>query len=534
MRKHRGLSYLRNSLKHPVSTSLHGGSLCHWIHQRIDRNLSLMIRTIIFCLLLCGSLTGSPFLLAVGIEDPAPPSVSAPKGGEATEAVGHDRLTFFAEPKALSPDAVTSNWPRFLGPTDDGKTPETHLIDEIPENGPAKVWEMEKGSGYTSPVIVDGKLVLFDRIGDEEIVDCLEPETGKRFWQYGYPVVYSDRYGFNNGPRASAVIDSGKVYTLGVTSKLSCLDLATGSLLWQRELMVEFDRASFFFGHGACPLIHDGKLIVPLGTNGMEKGLSVVAFDQHNGKLLWSAEHEWNASYASPIIAELQGAPRLIVFQGGESDPAFGGLLCLNPENGELHDTFAWRPDKYESVNSSTPVAVGNNRIFITTSYQLGATLLRLNEDLKWEQLWKAPDFGIHWMTPLLLDGHLYGFRGRNEPDAWLASYNVETGEENWREDLEWTVPIKSGRDYRMKYLRGSLLHADGKTFALGELGSLGLLKLRPEGVEEIGRSQLFFARATWSLPVLHRGLLYISQHEPDMDNNPPRLICYDLRQLEN
>jgi len=85
-----------------------------------------------------------------------------------------------------------------------------------------------------------------------------------------------------------------------------------------------------------------------------------------------------------------------------------------------------------------------------------------------------------------------------------------------------------------MKYLRGSLLHADGKTFALGELGSLGLLKLSPEGVEDLGRSQLFFARATWSLPVLHRGLLYVSQHEPDMDNNPPRLICYDLRKQGN
>jgi len=492
-----------------------------------------MIRIIIFCLLFCVALTGSPTLFAVEIEDPAPPSVSSPCGDTINEAVENDRLTTFSEPKSISPDAVTSDWPRFLGPSDNVTTPETHLIGAIPENGLTKIWEIEKGSGYTSPVIVNGRLVLFDRMGDEEIVDCLDPETGKRFWQYSYPVAYSDRYGFNNGPRASAVIDSGKVYTLGVTSKLSCLDLATGSLLWQRDLMSEFDRASFFFGHGSCPLIHNGRIIVPLGTNAMDKGHSVVAFDQHTGKLLWGTEHEWNASYTSPIIAELQGAPRLIVFQGGESDPAFGGVLCINPETGELHNAFAWRPDKYESVNSSTPVAVGDDRIFISSSYQLGATLLRLNEDLKWEQLWEAPEFGIHWMTPLLLDGHLYGFRGRNEPDAWLASYNVETGTENWREDLEWTVPLKSGRDYRMKYLRGSLLHADGKTFALGELGSFGILKLTPDGVEDLGRTQLFFARATWSLPVLHRGLLYVSQHEPDMEGNPPRLICYDLRRSE-
>ena len=82
-----------------------------------------------------------------------------------------------------------------------------------------------------------------------------------------------------------------------------------------------------------------------------------------------------------------------------------------------------------------------------------------------------------------------------------------------------------------MKYLRGSLLHVDGKAFALGELGSLGILKLTPDGVTEISRTQLFLARATWSLPALYRGLLYVSQHETDMEGSPPRLICYDVRE---
>ena len=162
----------------------------------------------------------------------------------------------------------------------------------------------------------------------------------------------------------------------------------------------------------------------------MDEGWSVLAFDQNTGKIIWGTKHEWNASYSSPIIATLQGKPRLLVLQGGESDPAFGGLLCIDPNDGTLHDAFAWRPDKYESVNGAAPVAVGGDRIFITTSYQLGATMLQLNEDLKWEQLWEAPMFGIHWMTPIAVDGTLYGFRGRNEPDAWLAAYDVETGKE--------------------------------------------------------------------------------------------------------
>jgi len=460
--------------------------------------------------------------------DPAPPKVgSAPENATAGEPEDFDRLTHHAEPKPLSPDAATADWPRFLGPNGDATSPETHLLDEFPEGGPLAVWEMEKGTGYTSPVIVDDRLIFIHRLDDEEVIECLHPETGRRFWRHAYPVQYTDRFGFNNGPRASAVIDSGKVYTLGVTSTLTCLDLASGARLWQRDLDAEFDRADYFFGHGSCPLVHDGKVVVPLGTS---DGLSVAAFDQHTGRLAWGARHEWNAGYASPIVAELQGAPRILVFAGGESRPATGGLLCIDPDSGEVHDAFPWRADKYESVNGSTPVAVGNDRVFISDTYQIGGVLLELDENLEWTEVWRTPDFGMHWMTPLHLGDHLYGFGGRNEPDAYLAAYDVATGEEAWRVNPEWSIDLPGGRDYRMRYFRGSLLHADDKTFALGEFGALGILDLSPEGMEEIDRTQLFVARATWSLPVLHRGLLYVSQHERGMDGSEPRVICYDLR----
>lgn len=467
-------------------------------------------------------------LLAEGFVDPAPPAVAEmPDDPTPREPVVFDGLTFHAAPKPLSPEAVTADWPRFLGPTDDGKTPETHLLEEFPEGGPVPVWEMEKGISYTSPVIAEGRLITFNRFGDEEVVQCLDPETGRQYWEFRYPVEYSDRYGFNSGPRASAVIESGRVYTLGVTSTLTCLDLSSGTRLWQRDLSTEFSRASYFFGHGCCPLVHDGKIIVPLGT---ADRMSVAAFDQFTGNLIWGTKHEWNASYASPIVATLQGEERLLVFGGGESDPPFGGLMCIDLENGRLHDAFPWRPDKVESVNGSTPVPVGDNRVYLSASYGKGGVLLKLNKDLKWEELWRAPEFGMHWTTPLLLDGYLYGFQGRNEPDAWLASYEVATGREVWRADPEWSVTLTSGRDYRMKYLRGSLLQADGRVYALGELGSLGILKLTSEGLEELDKAQLFLARSTWSLPVIHRGLLYVAQHEEDMDGNPPRLICYDFR----
>lgn len=437
------------------------------------------------------------------------------------------KLTYFAPPKALSPDAVTADWPRFLGPTDNAKTPETHLLEKFPEGGLTKVWEMEKGTSYTSPSIVGDRLVTFNRFGDEEVIECLEPETGKAIWAQAYPVEYRDRYGFDNGPRAAPVIADGRVFTLGVTSVLTCCELATGKMLWQHKLSEEHERMSYFFGHGCAPIVEGERVIVPLGT---KDGKSVFAFNTSTGEVVWTTDHPWQASYASPIVATLRGEKRLLVFAGDDSDPPVGGLLAIDPAKGVLYDAFPWRPEKYESVNGSTPVAVGGDRVFITASYGRGAAMLKMNESLKWEELWRNEDFGLHWNTALQLGDHLYGYQGRNEPDAMLAGVSVETGKTAWTFDPEWEGTLPSGRAYRLRYFRGNLLHADGRTYALGELGTLGILKLTPEKAEELDRTQLFIARSTWSLPVIHRGLLYIVQHAEDVEGNPQRLICYDLR----
>ena len=472
-----------------------------------------------------------PLLLSAqdGFTDPKPPQVhQIPADAKEPEAKTFDRLTFHKAPKPLSKDAVVSDWPRFLGPKDDSTSPETHLLKTIPESGLAPVWEVKKGTGYTSAIIAEGKLALFDRIDDEETIDCLDPATGKRFWHFGYPVVYQDRYGFKNGPRASAVINSGKVYTLGVTSILTCLDLKTGTLLWQRNLKTEFEVSSYFFGHGSCPLVYDGKVIVNLGGAG---DLCVAAFDQHTGKLVWGTKHEWKSSYASPLVRTLQGKPRLLVFAGGESKPATGGLLCIDPATGKLFDAYPWRADKWESVNASNPVLAGENQIYISECYVNGGVLLKLTPELKWKEVWKAPEFGMHWMSPLVFGGDIYAFRGRNEPDAWLASYDIATGKENWRKDFQWGIKLPTGRDYQMKFFRGTLLRADGRNYCLGEMGSFAILDLNEKEAKITSQTQLFVARSTWSLPVLHKGLMYISQHEPDFfGQGEPRIICYDLR----
>ena len=103
-----------------------------------------------------------------------------------------------------------------------------------------------------------------------------------------------------------------------------------------------------------------------------------------------------------------------------------------------------------------------------------------------------------------------------------------------WRAVPQWRERFTSGgREYEqiLGTARGSLLAADGQFLCLGELGHLLWMDLTPEGYTEISRGWLFASRESWGLPVLSRGLLYVTQNARDLLTGAgPRLLCYDLR----
>ena len=101
-----------------------------------------------------------------------------------------------SRPRPLASDAVTSDWPTFLGPTHDGVSTETRLNRELP---PPLIWEFARGTGYTSPVVVGERLVLVHRIGEEEIIECLHAETGASQWQFRYTTAFEVGTGTTTG-----------------------------------------------------------------------------------------------------------------------------------------------------------------------------------------------------------------------------------------------------------------------------------------------------------------------------------------------
>jgi len=468
-----------------------------------------------------------------------------------------DRLTFHTAPKPLSKDAKTSDWQRLLGPTHDAISPETHLSKKWAAEEPKAVWEVAMGESYNSPAISGDYCVIFHALEGKETIECLHRETGKRFWSHEYPISYQDRYGFGNGPRGSPVIADSIVVTYGVSCELRALDLKTGKLLWKHDLRAEMHVPQDFFGAGGTPLIFDGRVIVNVGgkkgpiddSEGLrdrkerlaEAGVSVAAFDLKSGEVVWKVEDAWGASYASPIPAKLHGQLKVLVYAGGESDPATGGLMCIDPVSGKLHSKFAWRDDEYIQAIGSSPVVIPEkNRAFITTAYPkgrpIGGVMVEYDAEFQPKEVWQSKKLAVHWMSPVYHEGHFYAIDGETEPKSRLVCVNADTGAEVWEQKIEWDdaeFSKQTGRanPTRLSILRASLMKVDGAFLCLGEIGSLHWLDLSPAGAKVIAQAQPFYALNTWSLPALSHGLLYVRQQTKDlMQKSGERVICLDLR----
>ena len=419
-----------------------------------------------------------------------------------------DRLTFHSPPKALSTEAVTEDWPRFLGPRHDLHSRETNLLKEFAGSGPAKVWEVKRGSGQ-SPVVISGDyLVMIHELNGKEVIECLQPETGKRHWKYEYPVRLGSKYGISDAPRTSPVIDGDLVFTVGVQGDLYCFDLKTGSVAWNLKLNEVYGDAPLFFGRGSGPLVFEDQLILNTGGD-----YTVVSLNKHTGEFLWGTEYDWHASYASPVPAKIHGEDRILVFAGGMVRPPTGGLLNIDPKDGTLLSAFPWRARNFASVNAASPVVIENS-VFITESYSEGGVLLEYQTDGSAATQWKAPRFGSQFTTPIAHEGHLYGVVGSGGTE--IVCYDIERGKELWRDGIN----LQTAR-----LGRAGLLRVDGAFLCIGAQGTLIWLDLSPSGSEIISETQLFSAPETWGIPTVNKGLLFVPQ-----TTMGSRLICYDLR----
>lgn len=426
------------------------------------------------------------------------------------------------------------DWQKFLGPTGKSISTEKGMTTPWPAKGLRIVWHQEVGEGYAMPSISKGRLFHFDRKGNKATLTCMNAETGKEICHFDYPTDYRDQYNYSGGPRCCPVIEDNRVYIYGPAGMLHCLELTRKDdkesfrVLWKVNTTAQYGVIQNFFGVGSTPIIEGDLLITQVGGSpkGSDEisflkvkgnGSAVVAFNKMTGKVVWKTSDEL-ASYSSPVLATIKGKRWCFVF-------ARAGLLGLDPKTGKVRFHFPWRSRKLESVNAANPV-IHNDKIFISETYGPGSAYLQIKDDgvkVLWSDVDKprSKSMQCHWMTPILVDGYLYGCSGRHDSNAELRCIELATGK------VMWSKPGLA---------RTSLLKVGDYFLSLGEYGDLRLLKINPKKYDEVSvmiarepdekgysspQGRILLRYPCWAAPILSHGLLYLR------GNN--RLICLEL-----
>ena len=376
----------------------------------------------------------------------------------------------------------SQDWPQWMGINRDARVPGF----KAPASWPAELrqeWKINVGTGDATPVLVGNKLYLNTRQGSEEVVLCLEATSGKELWRSSYPcMAVTGPSGSHPGPRSTPAVSNGKVFTLGVSAILSCMDANTGKVLWRRQNNGNIVPQFFT---GMSPLVVDNTCIVHTGTTG--KG-EVIALDVNTGKEKWIWTGD-GPSYASPALITIDNQKQLVV-------QTEKNLIGLSLTDGKLLWQFA-TPAQQRFYNSSSPCIDGQT-VYITGQGS-GLKALKIEKsgnEFVAKELWANPSVGAKWNTPVLKDGFLYGFTDLKR--AYCV--NAATGVTAWVDNAVLS-------DFSTLIDCGSVL------IGLPSTGSVHVIKPDATSYNEIARYKVADT-PVYSFPVISGNGIYVKDAE--------------------
>ncbi len=307
------------------------------------------------------------------------------------------------------------DWPQWRGANRDGKVSRFTAPQEWPKELTQK-WKTTVGSGNATPALVGKKLYVFTRQGAEEVTLCLNAGNGKELWKdkYAAQAVTGPAARQHPGPRSSPTVADGKVLTIGVGGVFSCLNAATGDVVWRKD---PFPKVVPRFFMSMSPIVVDGMAIAHLGGQGNG---AIIAYDLATGNERWRWADE-GPDYGSPALLTAAGTRQIVT-------PTEKSIVGISVADGKLLWQLPFAPPR-RAYNAATPIVDGQTVIY--TGAGRGAKAVRIEKQgdgFAAKELWSNPELAPQFNTPVLRDGLLFGLTDRSN----LYCINAQTGQTAW------------------------------------------------------------------------------------------------------
>lgn len=388
---------------------------------------------------------------------------------------------------AVSLTPTEDDYPGFLGTARDGAIHEVRLDPDWKSRPPRELWRHPVGLGWGGFAIVGEWAFTQEQRGAEETVVCYGLRSGRERWNHRDAVRFSSSHG--DGPRATPTVVDGRVYAMGATGLLTCLDGATGRLIWQQRTLPDPAAQNLIWGMSGSPLVVDDWVIVSPGGG---SGRSLLAYRCQDGTTVWSGGDD-PAAYASPALVQLAGQRQILSLNGAGlrgHDAAQGTPLWLYPwvTQGSNRVNIA----QPQLVTPFGPPAANEGYVLISAGYGMGAALVRvISHDGAWqvEEVWRNKELESKMSNFVVHEHWVYGL-----DNGILTCLDVRDGRRIWK---------------RGRYGHGQILLVHNLLLIQAERGDVVLVEATPEGVRELGRVPALRDK-TWNHPALARNVLLV------------------------
>lgn len=371
--------------------------------------------------------------------------------------------------------SYAQDWPQYLGPDRDGKSPQKNILRTWPSTGPEVLWTAPVGIGFGGPVVKDGKVYLLDR--DDKVGDnlrCFDLSTGKELWNFSYSAPGSVMF---PGSRSVPTVDNTRVYTCGPYGDLYSVDVKTHKPAWKKNVWKDFGGEEVpQWAIAQCPLIYGDMLIV--ASQAPQAG--VVAYDKLTGDLRWKTPSLGGVGYVSPSIVKIDGKDQIVMISASErGEGGMGKIVGIAPSSGEV----LWTYDKWNChIPVPSAVDAGENRILVVGGYELGATMIKVIKKADGtygaNELFTTVEFGDQTKTPILHNGYFYAQYGTNNRRDGLVCMDMK-GNITWK--------TKRSPDFN----KGSMILADGLLLATDGAKTLYLIEPNPARYNQIASAEM-------------------------------------------